>query len=89
MCCLSGVTGDRDECCGSEHHGVLKRDQRTAKRSAAIAKPAVTWAESGSEREAVLIAMDLDELVHEVATLHGAMCLIGRMAREAERAALA
>ena len=55
--------------------------------AAAIAKAAVTCAESGSEREAVRIAMDLDELVHEVSTLHGAMCLIGRMTRNAEPAA--
>ena len=47
--------------------------------AAAIAKAAVTCAESGSEREAVRIAMDLDEIVHEVKTLHGAMRLINRM----------
>jgi hypothetical protein len=55
--------------------------------AAAIAKAAVTCAESGSEPEAVRIAMDLDELVHQVATLHGAMCLLNRMARDAERTA--
>ena len=49
--------------------------------AAAIAKAAVTCAESGSEREAVRISMDLDELVHEVTTLHGAMCLMSRMER--------
>ena len=56
--------------------------------AAAIAKAAVTCAESGSEREAVRIAMDLDELVHEVATLHGAMCLMSRMARDGDRLTL-
>ena len=54
--------------------------------AAAIAKAAVTCAESGSEREAVRIAMDLDELVHEVSTLHGAMLLMSRMARDASTA---
>lgn len=54
--------------------------------AAAIAKAAVTCAENGSEREALRIAMDLDELLSEAATLHGAMCLIGRMQR-AEAAA--
>ena len=49
--------------------------------AAAIAKAAVTCAESGSEREALRIAMDLDELLSEAATLHGAVCLIGRMSR--------
>ena len=50
--------------------------------AAAIAKAAVTCAESGSEREALRIAMDLDELLNEASTLHGAVCLIGRMSRE-------
>ena len=47
--------------------------------AAAIAKGAVACAESGSEREALRIAMDVDELISEVATLHGAICLLGRM----------
>lgn len=41
--------------------------------AAAIAKAAVTCAESGSEREALRIAMDLDELLSDAATLHGAI----------------
>lgn len=49
--------------------------------AAAIAKAAVVCAESGSEREALRIAMDLDELLSEAATLHGAVCLLGRMNR--------
>lgn len=49
--------------------------------AAAIAKASVTCAESGSEREALNIAMDLDELLSEAATLHGALCLLGRMER--------
>ena len=52
--------------------------------TAAIARAAVTCAESGSEREAMRIAMYLDELLHEVTTLHGAMALFGRMQRRAE-----
>lgn len=47
--------------------------------AAAVAKAAVTCATAGSEREALRIAMDLDRLLHEVQTLHGAVCLIGRM----------
>ena len=52
--------------------------------AAAIAKAAVVCAESGSEREALRIAMDLDELLSEAGTLHGAVCLIGRMSRSRE-----
>ena len=51
--------------------------------AAAIAKAAVTCATAGSEREALRVAMDLDRLLHEVQTLHGAVCLIGRMAPKA------
>ena len=54
--------------------------------AAAIAKAAVICAESGSEREALRIAMDLDELLNEASTLHGAVCLVGRMTREKDRA---
>ena len=50
--------------------------------AAAIGKAAVTCAQSGSEREAVRIAMDLDGLLNEAQTLHGAVCLLGRMDRE-------
>lgn len=49
--------------------------------AAAIARAAVVCAESGSQREALRIAMDLDDLLHEVTTLHGAMVLFGRMQR--------
>ena len=48
---------------------------------ATIAKAALVCAESGSEREAVRIALNLDQLLHEAGTLHGAMALIGRMER--------
>lgn len=63
--------------------GCLSEISERLTDAAAIAKAAVTCAESGSEREAVRIAMDLDELVHEVTTLHGAMVLMSRMARDA------
>ena len=55
--------------------------------AAAIAKGAVACAAGGSEREALRIAMDLDELLSEATTLHGAMCLVGRMQRAAQEAA--
>ena len=50
--------------------------------AAAIAKAAVTCAESGSEREALRIAMDLDEHLFEAKTLHGAVMMIGRITRD-------
>ena len=55
--------------------------------AAAVAQAAVTCARSGSEREAVRIAMDLDLLLNESQTLHGAVCLIGRMSRTESAAA--
>lgn len=60
----------------------LREISRQLGDAAAIAKAAVVCAESGSEREALRIAMDLDELIGEVATLHGAVRLIGRMDRD-------
>lgn len=51
--------------------------------AAAVAKAAVACAQNGSEREAVRIALDLDELLAESQTLHGAVCLLGRMDRTA------
>lgn len=47
--------------------------------AAAVSKAAATCAEAGSEREALRIALDLDVLLHEAITLHGALCLVGRM----------
>ena len=44
-------------------------------------------AESGSEREALRIAMDVDELLHDAQALRGAVRLIGRMQRRAEQPA--
>ena len=65
--------------------GCLSEISERLTDAAAIAKAAVVCAESGSEREALRIAMDLDELLSEAETLHGAMCLIGRMSRSGER----
>ena len=67
--------------------GCLGASSGRLNNAAAIAKAAVTCAESDSEREAVRIATDLDGLLSEAATLHGAMCLLGRMSRAEERAA--
>lgn len=57
----------------------LREISRRLADAAAIAKGAVACAEAGSEREALRIAMDLDEMIHEIATLHGATRLVGRM----------
>ena len=44
----------------------------------AIAKSAVICASSSFEREALRVAIGLDCPLHEVRTLSGAVCLIGR-----------
>ena len=54
--------------------------------AAAVAKAAVVCAEAGCEREAVRIALDLDEILSEATTLHAAVCLIGRINRRAAEA---
>lgn len=53
--------------------------------AAAVSKAAVACAEAGSEREALQIIMDLDTILHEATTLHGAVCLIGRISRDEGR----
>lgn len=60
----------------------LNEISRILDRAAAIAKGAVACAEAGSEREALQIAMDLDRLLGDASSLHGAVCLLGRMARD-------
>lgn len=50
--------------------------------ASAIAVAAVTCARHGSEPEAVRIALTLDGLLGEAQTLHGAVCLLGRMDRD-------
>lgn len=54
--------------------------------AAAVARAAASCAQSGSEHEAVRIALDLDVLLAESQTLHGAVCLFGRMARDGRAA---
>ena len=51
--------------------------------AAAIAKAAVVCAESGSEKDAVRLSMDLDELLHEADTLHRTVALMNRTERTA------
>lgn len=63
--------------------GLRELSMRLADASA-ILKVAVVCAESGSEQQALRIAMDIDEVLHEAQTLHGAICLIGRMQRQEE-----
>ncbi|MFD1302112.1 hypothetical protein [Methylobacterium marchantiae] len=53
--------------------------------AAAVSKAALACADAGSEREALQIIMDLDTFLHEATTLHGAVCLIGRITRADER----
>ena len=62
--------------------GVLREISARMVDGASIARAAVVCAESGSEREALRIVLDLDELLSETQTLHGAVCLIGRMRRD-------
>ncbi|WP_457107617.1 hypothetical protein [Methylobacterium sp. P5_C11] len=63
----------------------LHEDYIQLSDAAAIAKAAVACAEAGSEHQALQIIMDLDTRLHEATTLHGAVYLIGRMARAQER----
>lgn len=55
--------------------------------AAAVARAALVCAEGGSEREAVRIVLDLDEMLSEATTLHAAVCLIGRINRRAAEVA--
>ena len=61
---------------------VLDALSRRLVDASAVARAAVTCARSGSDREAVRIAMDLDVLLSGSQTLHGAVCLLGRMERD-------
>jgi hypothetical protein len=49
---------------------------------AARARAALSCAQSGSEKEALRIAMDIDEVIYEVKMLHGAMRLAARSGRD-------
>jgi hypothetical protein len=49
--------------------------------AAAVAKAAVTCAESGSEHQAVRIVLDVEEMLHEVSTLLNGITLLRRIER--------
>jgi hypothetical protein len=49
--------------------------------AAAVAKTAVTCAEAGSERQAVRIVLDVEEMIHETNTLLNGVTLMSRMER--------
>ena len=49
--------------------GCLKEISGRLADAAAVAKAAVTCAESGSERQAVRIVLDVEEMIHEASTL--------------------
>lgn len=49
--------------------------------ASAMARAALTCAEAGSEHRALNIILDLDILLHEANTLHGALRLISRPPR--------
>ena len=72
---------------GMDITSCLEAISRRLVDAAAVAQASVTCARSGSEREALRIAMDLDLLLNESQTLHGAVCLIGRMGRAEATAA--
>ena len=59
----------------------LKEIRARLTDAAATAGAAMTCAESGSEREALRIALNIDEVIYEVRMLHGAMILAGRLQR--------
>jgi hypothetical protein len=68
--------------------GCLKEISGRLSDAAAVAKAAVTCAESGSECQAVKIVLDVEEMLHEASTLLNGVTLLTRMrrtnAREAE-----
>jgi hypothetical protein len=61
--------------------GCLKEISGRLTDAAAVAKAAVTCAESGSEHEAVRIVLELDEMLHEASTLLNGVTLLNRMRR--------
>jgi hypothetical protein len=60
--------------------GCLKETSVRLTDAAAVAKAAVVCSEGGGA-EAVRISMDLDELLNEANTLHGAVTLLHRLRR--------
>lgn len=71
---------------GLSIRGYLDEISGRLNEAAAIAKGAVACSAGGSDREALRIALDLDELLSEATTLHAAMRLVGRMQRAQEAA---
>ena len=61
--------------------GCLKEISGRLADAAAVAKAAVTCAESGSERQAVRIVLDVEEMIHEASTLLNGITLLNRMRR--------
>ena len=61
--------------------GCLKEISGRLTDAAAVAKAAVTCAESGSEHEAVRIMLEVDEMLHEASTLLNGVTLLNRMRR--------
>jgi hypothetical protein len=62
--------------------GCLREISGRLTDAAAIAKAAVTCAESGSEHQAVRIVLELDEMLHEANTLLNGVTLLNRMWRD-------
>ena len=61
--------------------GCLKEISGRLTDAAAVAKAAVTCAESGSEHQAVRIVLDVEEMIHEASTLLNGITLLNRMRR--------
>jgi hypothetical protein len=64
--------------------GCLRAISGRLTEAGAIAKAAVTCAESGSEDHAIRVALDVEELVREANTLLNAASLIQRKREEGE-----
>lgn len=47
--------------------------------ASALVAAALACAQAGSERQALRLVLDLDIPLREAATLHGALCLLGRL----------
>ena len=61
--------------------GCLKEVSGRLTDAAAVAKAAVTCAESGSEQQAVRIVLEVEEMLHEASTLLNGVALLKRMRR--------
>lgn len=65
--------------------GCLREISDRLTNAAGIAKAARSCAETGWEPQGVTIAMDVEEILHEVGTLHAALVLMSRISRERAR----